>query len=205
MIAYPESIGFQVSESSSRKKGKGNGKMATKNSNYVKIPKPAKETYRCSHLWGKSLTVFLSLNETEQKRQQQTHADQTKPNQNPLCILYRWDMKKPRNGFCSNETTIIKCQSSSNDTNKSKSNWNTDNKKKKNRSFYEFSLSLIILLWFLVFLFYSKLGLSHDNAAGTYTNFLPCPFFNFGSCAFFYFGFLANPFPLKGKILLSAV
>lgn len=75
-------------------------------------------------------------------------------------------MKKPRNGFCSNETTIIKCQSSSNDTNKSKSNWNTDNKKKKNRSFYEFSLSLIILLWFLVFLFYSKLGLSHDNAAG---------------------------------------
>lgn len=79
MIAYPESIGFQVSESSSRKKGKGNGKMATKNSNYVKIPKPAKETYRCSHLRGKSLTLFLSLNETEQKRQQQTHADQTKP------------------------------------------------------------------------------------------------------------------------------
>lgn len=75
-------------------------------------------------------------------------------------------MKKPQNGFCSNAATIIKCQSSSKDTNKSKSNCNTDNNKKKNKSFYEFSLSLIILLWFLVFLFYSKLGLSHDNAAG---------------------------------------
>lgn len=155
-------------------------------------------------IYEESLSPSFSLLMKQNRRGNNRHTP-TKPNQNPLCMLYRWDMKKPRNGFCSNETTIIKCQSSSNDTNKSKSNWNTDNKRKKNRSFYEFSLSLIILLWFLVFLFYSKLGLSHDNAAGAYTNFLPCPFFNFGSCAFFYFGFLANPFPLKGKILLSAV
>ncbi|XP_044485188.1 SUN domain-containing protein 5 isoform X2 [Mangifera indica] len=71
-------------------------------------------------------------------------------------------MKKPQNGSCSNEA--IKCQSSR----KSRNTYNSscDNNKNK-RSFFEFSLSLLVSFWFLFLLFYSKLGLSHDNSGNS--------------------------------------
>ncbi|KAH7550108.1 hypothetical protein ACOSP7_024735 [Xanthoceras sorbifolium] len=77
-------------------------------------------------------------------------------------------MKKPQNVVSfSNET--IRCQSSS-DNKKNMHNKYNNNDKKKNqnqKSFYEFSLSLMISLWCFVFLFYSKLGLSHDHAGNS--------------------------------------
>ncbi|XP_062074594.1 SUN domain-containing protein 5 [Humulus lupulus] len=59
-------------------------------------------------------------------------------------------MKKPRNG----SSLHVKCQSIYYDN-------NTNNNKRK--SFYELSLSLVLSLWCLAFLYYSKLGLSHGN------------------------------------------
>ncbi|KAL5538137.1 hypothetical protein UlMin_044215 [Ulmus minor] len=60
-------------------------------------------------------------------------------------------MKKPRNG-----SFHVKCLHSC-------SNNNKNNCKNKRKSLYEISLSLILSLWCFVFLFYSKLGLSHGN------------------------------------------
>ncbi|GAV88781.1 Sad1_UNC domain-containing protein [Cephalotus follicularis] len=62
-------------------------------------------------------------------------------------------MKKPSKKDPSLSTSI-KCQSINT---KSKENSNNSN------SFYELSLSLVFSLWCLVFLFYSRLGLSHEN------------------------------------------
>ncbi|XP_022721558.1 SUN domain-containing protein 5-like [Durio zibethinus] len=86
-------------------------------------------------------------------------------------------MKKPRNGpsivyvTCRNN-----CSNSRNEENKTnrdsiKNNNNNNNNNNSNnsvtgKSFYEFSLSVIISLWCLVFLFYSSLGLSHVENGG---------------------------------------
>ncbi|KAH7513723.1 hypothetical protein FEM48_Zijuj11G0011400 [Ziziphus jujuba var. spinosa] len=59
-------------------------------------------------------------------------------------------MKKPRN-----ISLNVKCRTNDNNNNCSNS--------KKRKSFYELSLSLIFSLWCLIFLFYSRLGLSHGN------------------------------------------
>ncbi|OMO79788.1 hypothetical protein CCACVL1_13425 [Corchorus capsularis] len=77
-------------------------------------------------------------------------------------------MKKPRNG-----TSIVyvtcrsNCKASRNDetkTNKTIVKNSTNNINRNNgKNFYEVSLSVIISLWCLVFLFYSRLGLSHEN------------------------------------------
>ncbi|GMQ05824.1 hypothetical protein CsSME_00050683 [Camellia sinensis var. sinensis] len=58
-------------------------------------------------------------------------------------------MKKPRKV----DSINIKCQS------------NVVNNKKK--GFFEVSLPLIFSFWCLLFLFYSKLGLTHGNGART--------------------------------------
>ncbi|PON68999.1 SUN domain containing protein [Trema orientale] len=62
-------------------------------------------------------------------------------------------MKKPRNG-----SLHVKCQTIYFDH-------NNNNKNNKRKSFYELSLSLILSLWCLVFLYYSKLGLSSQGNA----------------------------------------
>ncbi|KAI9173444.1 hypothetical protein LWI28_001479 [Acer negundo] len=78
-------------------------------------------------------------------------------------------MKKPQN-VVSFSSETIRCQSNSSHNKKSMhvKKYNIEKKKNQNqKSFYEFSLSLMISLWCFVFLFYSKLGLSHDNAGNS--------------------------------------
>ncbi|KAM7280274.1 hypothetical protein ACFE04_007408 [Oxalis oulophora] len=85
-------------------------------------------------------------------------------------------MKKHRN--CSSLINI-KCQQqqqqlqinkddnniNNNNNNNNNKNANNANNAKSKRSFYELSsLSLVLSLWCLLFLFYSRLGLSHENA-----------------------------------------
>ncbi|KAG8659035.1 hypothetical protein MANES_02G008500v8 [Manihot esculenta] len=70
-------------------------------------------------------------------------------------------MKKPRSG--SLILNAIRCQNIKNRNIDASSKNNTNNNKNNRRSFYELSLSLILLLWCLVLLFYSRLGLSHEN------------------------------------------
>lgn len=106
------------------------------------------------------------------------------------------NMKKPQNGSCSNEA--IKCQSSR----KSRNTYNSscDNNKNK-RSFFEFSLSLLVSFWFLFLLFYSKLGLSHDNS-GAFFYFLLVLinyFYLFLPILCFVWNFLATHFPLSRR------
>ncbi|XP_021281113.1 uncharacterized protein slp1 isoform X2 [Herrania umbratica] len=75
-------------------------------------------------------------------------------------------MKKPRNGP---SIVYVTCRSNCNNSRGEETKTNGDNKDSSNissnngRSFYEVSLSVIISLWCLVFLFYSRLGLSHEN------------------------------------------
>ncbi|XP_015583558.2 SUN domain-containing protein 5 [Ricinus communis] len=79
-------------------------------------------------------------------------------------------MKKPRNG--SLIIDAIRCQKN-NDNSSSSSNKNNKNNR---RSFYELSLSLMLLLWCLVLLFYTRLGLSHENEGNLalYNRSVPC-------------------------------
>ncbi|XVF10388.1 hypothetical protein REPUB_Repub07fG0178600 [Reevesia pubescens] len=77
-------------------------------------------------------------------------------------------MKKPRNGASIMYVTCRKnCNNSRNEetkTNRDSSKNNNNNNSMNGKSFYELSLSVIISLWCLVFLlFYSRLGLSHEN------------------------------------------
>ncbi|EOY25065.1 Galactose-binding protein isoform 2 [Theobroma cacao] len=75
-------------------------------------------------------------------------------------------MKKPRNGP---SIVYVTCRSNCNSSRSEETKTNGDNKNSSNissnngKSFYEVSLSVIISLWCLVFLFYSRLGLSHEN------------------------------------------
>ncbi|KAJ9148085.1 hypothetical protein P3X46_030179 [Hevea brasiliensis] len=91
-------------------------------------------------------------------------------------------MKKPRSG--SLIINAIGCQNIKNRNNgnssknsSSSSSSNSHNKKNNRRSFYELSLSLILLLWCLVLLFYTRLGLSHENEGNLNPDnrSIPCP------------------------------
>lgn len=118
-------------------------------------------------------------------------------------------MKKPRK-----VSLYVKCQ-----TNDNKNNNNNNCSSKKRKSFYELSLSLIFSLWCLIFLFYSRLGLSHGNEGNLFAiaYFFNDPFriwdFFFQFCCLFIgswilvntlflnypfsaFKLLSNPFPM---------
>ncbi|KDP25275.1 hypothetical protein JCGZ_20431 [Jatropha curcas] len=84
--------------------------------------------------------------------------------------------KPPRNG--SLILNAIRCQSIQNRNNENScKNSASNNNKNNRRSFYELSLSLILLLWSLVLLFYTRLGLSHENEGNLALNnrSIPCP------------------------------
>ncbi|XWS48789.1 hypothetical protein CRYUN_Cryun13aG0106800 [Craigia yunnanensis] len=80
-------------------------------------------------------------------------------------------MKKPRNGpsivyvTCRNN-----CNNRRNEENKTDRDIinNNNNNSVNGKSFYELSLSVIISLWCLVFLFYSRLGVSHENGGNSH-------------------------------------
>ncbi|KAJ8768578.1 hypothetical protein K2173_022694 [Erythroxylum novogranatense] len=76
-------------------------------------------------------------------------------------------MKKPRNGSPIPLLNGSKCQRKDCRNRERESTIVVNSSKKNNkngrRSFYELSLSLILLLWCLIFLFYTRLGLSHEN------------------------------------------
>ncbi|TYI39820.1 hypothetical protein ES332_A02G120700v1 [Gossypium tomentosum] len=89
-------------------------------------------------------------------------------------------MKKPRNGH---SIVYVTCRNDCNNgrnesvkpnrdtTIKTKNNKNSNNNDKNNlingKSIYELSLSVIISLWCLIFLFYFRLGHSHENGGNS--------------------------------------
>ncbi|XVE58084.1 hypothetical protein DITRI_Ditri04bG0142100 [Diplodiscus trichospermus] len=80
-------------------------------------------------------------------------------------------MKKPRNGPPSivYVTCRNNCNNSRNEENRTNRDCiNNNNNSINGKSFYELSLSVIISLWCLVFLFYSRLGLSHENGGNSH-------------------------------------
>lgn len=107
-------------------------------------------------------------------------------------------MKKPRSG--SLILNAIRCQNIKNRNIDASSKNNTNNNKNNRRSFYELSLSLILLLWCLVLLFYSRLGLSHENEGLIFYPLIYCSIYHV-DCSFCFLsityflvlGFLANP------------
>ncbi|XVF53098.1 hypothetical protein PTKIN_Ptkin05aG0072400 [Pterospermum kingtungense] len=70
-------------------------------------------------------------------------------------------MKKPRNGPSIGHVT---CR---NNCNTKRNKENSSDNSINGKSFYELSLSVIIFLWCLVFLFYSTPGLSHENGGNS--------------------------------------
>ncbi|XVF51294.1 hypothetical protein PTKIN_Ptkin04bG0173500 [Pterospermum kingtungense] len=90
-------------------------------------------------------------------------------------------MKRPRNGH---SIVYVTCRNNCNNnagneenkTNRDRDNVKSNNNNNNNgnnnsingKSFYELSLSVIISLWCLLFLFYSRLGLSHENGGNSH-------------------------------------
>ncbi|XWS61595.1 hypothetical protein CRYUN_Cryun07bG0139400 [Craigia yunnanensis] len=80
-------------------------------------------------------------------------------------------MKKPRNGP---SIVYVTCRNNSrneeNKTNRNsiKNSNNSSNNRITGNSFYDLSFPVIISLWCLVFLFFSRLGLSHENGGNSH-------------------------------------